>query len=50
MTADWDDNWRSGGSLEEVMEEAHLSERWLLEGIERFANDREARMKRLGMI
>jgi len=50
MTADWDDNWRSGGSLEEVMEEAHLSERWLLEGIERFANDREARMKRLGMV
>lgn len=50
MTADWDDNWRSGGSLDEVMEEAHLSERWLLEGIERFANDRESRMKRLGMI
>jgi len=50
MTADWDDNWRSGGSLDEVMEEAHLSERWLLEGIERFANDRESRMKRLGMV
>ena len=49
MTADWDNNWRSGGSLEEVMEEAHLSERWLLEGIERFVNDRETRMKRLGM-
>ncbi|MCF7826828.1 MAG: transketolase [Candidatus Marinimicrobia bacterium] len=50
MTADWDNNWRSGGSLDEVIEEAHLSERWLLEGIERFANDRETRMKRLGMI
>jgi len=49
MTADWDDNWRSGGSLDEVIEEAHLSQRWLLEGIERFANDRESRMKRLGM-
>jgi len=49
MTADWDQNWRSGGSLDEVIEEAHLSERWLLEGIERFANDRESRMKRLGM-
>jgi len=48
MTADWDDNWRSGGSLDEVIEEAHLSERWLLEGIERFVNDREARLKRLG--
>ncbi len=50
MTADWDDNWRSGGSVDEVMEEAHLSGRWLLEGIERFANDIETRMKRLGMI
>jgi len=50
MTADWDNNWRSGGSLDEVIEEAHLSERWLLEGIERFANDRETRIKRLGMI
>jgi len=49
MTADWDDNWRSGGSLDEVIEEAHLSERWLLEGIERFTNDHEKRMKRLGM-
>ncbi|NQV51219.1 MAG: transketolase [Candidatus Marinimicrobia bacterium] len=49
MTADWDQNWRAGGYLDEVIEEAHLSERWLLEGIERFANDRESRMKRLGM-
>ncbi len=49
MTADWDNNWRSGGSLDEVIEEAHLSERWLLEGIERFVNDRETRMKHLGM-
>ena len=49
MTADWDDNWRSGGSLEEVLEEAHLSERWLIEGIERFVNDLESRMKRLGV-
>ena len=48
MTADWDQNWRSGGSLDEVIEEAHLSERWLLEGIERFANDRASRLNRLG--
>lgn len=49
MTADWDNNWRSGGSLDEVIEEAHLSERWLIEGIERFVNDLESRMKRLGV-
>ncbi|MCF7807625.1 MAG: transketolase [Candidatus Marinimicrobia bacterium] len=50
MTSDWDDNWRSGGSLVEVVEEAHLSERWLLEGIERFVNDHDSRMKRLQQI
>lgn len=50
LTADWDNNWRSGGSLEEVVEDAHLSERWLLEGIERFIHDFDLRMKRLGRI
>lgn len=50
MTADWDDNWRSGGSLEEVVEEAHLSQRWLLEGIERFSQDLELRKQKLGMV
>jgi transketolase len=49
MTADWDDNWRTGGSIPEVMEEAHLSERWLLEGIERFAHDHDSRMKRISV-
>lgn len=47
MTADWDDRWRTGGSLEEIIEEAHLSPKWLLAGIERFVRDREQRLKRL---
>jgi transketolase len=50
MTADWDNNWRSGGSLDEVIEEAHLSQRWLLEGIERFAHNLDTRMKQLGIL
>lgn len=49
MTADWDDHWRTGGSLDEVIEEAHLSKNWLLKGIQRFANDYDSRMKRLGI-
>lgn len=36
MTPDWDDRWRTGGTIAEIMEEAHLSPEWLLAGIEQF--------------
>ena len=36
LSADWDNRWRTGGTLDEVLDEAHLSPRWVLEGIERF--------------
>lgn len=44
LSADWDDRWRKGGALDELVDEAHLSPRFVLEGIERFARDREARL------
>jgi transketolase len=47
MTSDWDDRWRTGGTLDEVIEEAHLSPEWLLKGIERFVKDRARRLERL---
>ena len=47
LSADWDDRWRTGGSLDEVIEEAHLDPRHILDGIERFARDRGARVQRL---
>lgn len=47
LSADWDNRWRSGGNLEEVIDEAHLSPAWLLEGIERFVQDRPQRLQRL---
>ena len=47
LTADWDNRWRTGGTLDEVIDEAHLSPRWLLEGITRFVNERKARLERL---
>jgi transketolase len=47
MSADWDNQWRTGGSVDEVVDEAHLSPPWLLKGIERFANDREKRLARI---
>jgi transketolase len=47
LSSDWDDCWRTGGTLEEVLDEAHLSPDWLLAGIERFVREREARLSRL---
>jgi transketolase len=47
MTTDWDDRWRTGGTLDEVIEEAHLDPAHLLEGIERFVADRGERLTRL---
>jgi transketolase len=45
---DWDDRWRTGGSLDEVIEEAHLDAGHILEAIERFVRDREVRLDRVG--
>ncbi|PMP78989.1 MAG: transketolase [Mesoaciditoga sp.] len=36
MSSDWDNRWRTGGTVDEVMEEAHLSPEYILKGIERF--------------
>ena len=46
LSADWDNRWRTGGTLEEVIEEAHLSPDWVLKGIEKFVKDREIRLNR----
>lgn len=47
LSADWDDRWRTGGALDDVLEEAHLSPRHLLTGIERFVSSRKERLARL---
>ena len=47
MGADWDNRWRTGGSVDEVMDEAHLTTPYILEGIGRFVRDRESRLQRL---
>ena len=33
ISADWDNRWRTGGRLDEVIDEAHLSAKWQLESI-----------------
>ncbi|MBU1700419.1 MAG: transketolase, partial [Candidatus Eisenbacteria bacterium] len=47
ISSDWDDRWRTGGTLDEVIEEAHLSCDWILKGIERFVKDRDERLATL---
>ncbi len=36
MSSDWDNRWRTGGTLDEVVEEAHLSPEYIFKGIEAF--------------
>jgi transketolase len=47
LCSDWDNRWRTGGSVDELTEEAHISPQWLLRGIERFAEDREKRLRNM---
>ena len=47
VSPDWDDNWRTGGSLDEIIDEAHLSPRWVLEAIQKFASERNSILERL---
>jgi transketolase len=47
LGADWDDRWRTGGSVDEVIEEAHLDAGHILEAVERFVADRDVRLARI---
>jgi len=47
MGSDWDDRWRTGGTVDEVIDEAHLTPAHLLEGIDRFVRDRGSRLRRI---
>ena len=47
LSSDWDNRWRTGGTVDEVMDEAHLGPNHIVEAIERFASEREERVKRL---
>lgn len=46
LGADWDDRWRTGGTVDEVIEEAHLDPAHILAAVERFARERGARLRR----
>lgn len=44
LSADWDNHWRTGGSVAEVIEEAHLDPDHILAAIERFVAERPQRL------
>ena len=47
LSSDWDNRWRTGGTVDEVLVEAHLSPDHLLKGIERFCRDRSKRLEKI---
>ena len=47
LSSDWDNRWRTGGTVAEVLDEAHLSSDWIHKGIERFVKERPERLARL---
>jgi transketolase len=50
LSSDWDDRWRTGGTVDEVMDEAHLGQEHILAAIERYVRDRSERHRRLRAI
>jgi transketolase len=47
LSSDWDNRWRTGGTVEEVIDEAHLGPQHIIDGITRYTKDRGARHARL---
>jgi transketolase len=47
LASDWDNRWRTGGSVDEVVDEAHLGPEHILEGIKKFAAERALRLATL---
>jgi transketolase len=47
LSSDWDDRWRTGGTVEEVIDEAHLGPEHIMAAIERYIGDRQPRIRRL---
>jgi transketolase len=45
MTADWDNQWLTGGLEADVIAEAHLDAESIFAGVSRFAHERPARLK-----
>jgi transketolase len=47
LSSDWDNRWRTGGTVDEVIDEAHLGPDHIVAAIERFVAERRQRLGRL---
>jgi transketolase len=47
LSSDWDDRWRTGGTVDEVIDEARLGPGHIVDAIQRFVDDRAVRLRRL---
>ena len=47
LSSDWDDRWRTGGSVDEVIAEAHLDQDSILSAVSRFVAERPSRLARI---
>lgn len=47
LSSDWDHRWRTGGTVEEVIDEAHLGPQHIIDGITRYVEERTMRHARL---
>jgi len=47
LSPDFDNRWRTGGTVEQILEESRLTWPWVLKGIRRFAEERDQRLARL---
>jgi transketolase len=47
LASDWDNRWRTGGTVDEVVDEAHLGPDHIFDGIKRFAVERSIRLAKL---
>lgn len=45
LSSDFDDRWRTGGTVDEVVAEAHLDEEHIVAAIERFVAERAGRLR-----
>ncbi|HLE59273.1 MAG TPA: transketolase, partial [Candidatus Limnocylindria bacterium] len=47
LSSDWDNRWRTGGTVEEVIDEAHLGPGHIVDGIARYVAERSQRVREL---
>ncbi|MDP6532374.1 MAG: transketolase [Candidatus Marinimicrobia bacterium] len=47
LSPDWDNRWRTGGSLDEIVAEAQLDPESVLKGIKAFAKNRKKRLSKI---